>query len=110
MPNIKSKTFQTFSSGKLSIYEMRNRKKGKHLIDVRFGDRVVGSKRFMDAKVLSEQIDRTIAVPLIGINQMHLIEIGGKQYTIFQVQEKFDAKPPCTYLHLKEEKVRINEG
>ena len=110
MPRLKVKNFQTFGDGLLKIYEMKDRKKGRHLANVRFGDRTVGAKRFMDAKVLSEQIDRTVAVPLVGISQMNLIEIGDKQYKIFQVQEKFDNKPPCSYLHLQESKVRINEN
>ena len=110
MPNLKQKNFETFNSGILNVYKMKNRKKqGIILENLRFGDKTVGIKTYFDARIIADQIDRKIAVPCIGkIGKLDLVEIGDKQYTISQIQEKFDARPPCSYLILKEEKVKIN--
>lgn len=112
MPRLSNRKFETFNDGVLNVFKLKDRKKGELILkNLRFGNKTIGIKSYYEARVLSEEIDRKIAVPCVGkIGQMDLIEIENKQYKIYQIQEKFDAKPPCSYLTLKENKVRINAG
>ena len=92
MPRIKNHNFVTFNDGILQICELSERKIVKTKMDrVRYGDMTVGIKRFWDAKVAGNDIEKTVAIPKIpDISRMDLILINGKQYKIEQIQDKFD--------------------
>lgn len=91
-----------FNDGILQICELSERKIVKTKMDrVRYGDMTVGIKRFWDAKVAGNDIEKTVAIPKIpDISRMDLILINGKQYKIEQIQDKFDQMPPYLLLSL----------
>ena len=102
MPRIKNHNFITFNDGILQICELSERKIVKTKMDrVRYGDMTVGIKRFWDAKVAGNDIEKTVAIPKIpDISRMDLTLINGKQYKIEQIQDKFDQMPPYLLLSL----------
>lgn len=102
MPRVKENQFITFNDGVLDICEVENRTLASTKLQrMRFGNRTVGASRYWDAKVASSEIERLVAVlPEGEITTRDICLIGGKQYKILQVQEKFDADPPCRYLSL----------
>lgn len=105
------KRFETFNDGILDICETKERSIVKtRLANVRFGNRTVGVTRFYQAKVADEKIDRMVVVPWIPeFSAEDMIIINGTQYVIKQIQEKFDASPPCRYLTLTESAIRYKD-
>lgn len=104
MPRIRDDRFSTFNDGTLDLCKVKERaitetrQKG-----VRFGNQTVGVSRFWSAKVAASTIDRLVAIPVIpGISVKDLCIIEGKQYTIKQIQQKFDKTPDCLFLSLEE--------
>ena len=54
----------------------------------------------------SDQVSKLVAISALpGVRQTDVILIGGAQYRIVQIQDKFDACPPCLYLSLAESKI-----
>ncbi len=106
MPRLKNKTFGTFNDGLLDICEVDDRKIVKTIChDIRFGDRVVGIERFWKVKVNSSVVDKTVAIPWgVEVNTLNMVIIKDKQYKVLQVQKKFDATPPESFLTLEENK------
>ncbi len=100
---LKNRKFETFNDGILTVCEVSGRAiKRTKFENVRFGNKTVGAKRFWDAKVLDTVISRMVSVlRLPGIEREDVVIIEGCQYRIAQVQEKFDASPPCLYLSLE---------
>ncbi|MGN0484898.1 MAG: head-tail adaptor protein [Lachnospiraceae bacterium] len=99
----KSQKFETFNDGILDICKAS----GRTLIEtkaagVRYGNKTVGVKRYWEAQVSGNNISRMVSVLYIpDIERDDIILVKGRQYRISQVQEKFDAKPPCLYLSLE---------
>lgn len=108
---MKNRQFETFNDGELTVCETSERNiSGIRFSHIRYGNKTVGVGRFFRAKIASEQIDRLVAVPFIqGIRQKDLILLGDKQYSIVQIQDKFDTKPPSRYLSLKESKIAYKD-
>lgn len=111
MPRVKDSEFVSFNDGNLSICEVENRsivrEKYRRL---RFGKRTVGVTRFWNAKVASSEIDLVAAIlPVPGVTTMDICLIGEQQYKIEQVQDKFDAYPPCLYLSLARSPIRYRD-
>lgn len=102
MPGRK-RTVETFNDGVLTICKASGRSITMTKMDnIRFGNRVVGVKRFYEAKVVSDSIDRMVAIlPVPGIGRQDVCLINGEQYKILQIQDKFDHNPPCLYLSLE---------
>lgn len=102
MPRIKNHKFVTFNDGVLQICELCERKIVKTKIDrIRYGNMTVGIKRFWDAKVAGNDIEKTVAIPKISnISRMDLIIMNQRQYKIEQIQDKFDQNPPYLLLSL----------
>lgn len=100
---LKNHRFETFNDGILDICEASGRViKNTKVSRVRFGDKTVGIKRFWDAQVLGNEISRMVCVLYVpGIERDDVVIIRDRQYRISQVQEKFDASPPCLYLSLE---------
>ena len=68
---------------------------------VRYGSMTVGVRRFWDAKVAGNEIEKTIAIPNVpNVSRMDLILIDQRQFKIEQIQEKFDQNPPYLLLSL----------
>lgn len=103
MPILRNRKFETFNSGILTLCEVKNRSlTGTKLKDARFGNKTVGEKRFWDAQVSSTTLSKMICVlPNDAYEQDDIILIGSRQYKIVQIQDKFDAYPPCFYLSLE---------
>ena len=103
MPILRNRKFETFNSGILTLCEVRNRSLADNkLVNVRFGNKTVGEKRFWDAQVSSTTLSKMICVlPNDAYEQDDIILIGSRQYKIVQIQDKFDAYPPCLYLSLE---------
>lgn len=102
MPRIKNRTFETFNDGDLAIYEVMERKiLREKMSGVRYGDKTIGEKRHYDAKVAGARLSKMVAV-LQGVDACEddIVVIGTTQYAIDQIQDKFDAMPPCKYLSL----------
>lgn len=112
MPRLKDKVFNTFNDGTLSICEVEGRKITKtKYAGIRFGNRVVGIKRFWHAKVNSSTVDKTVAIPWgLVINTLNIVIINDRQYKILQIQEKFDARPAEKLLSLEESKILFTDG
>ena len=107
MPRVQDDSFVTFNSGVLDLCKVKDRAlvKTKHK-GLRFGDQTVGVTRFWGAKVASSSIDRLVAIlPVPGISQTDLCIIEGQQYTIKQIQTKFDKTPACLFLSLEENNI-----
>ena len=103
MPRRKDTKFTTFNDGSLDICSVKGRKIVEtRQAGIRFGFRTVGIKRFYEAKVLSNQIDEVVAIlPVEDISTMDICIIGEKRYKIIQIQNKYDATPPCLLLSLE---------
>ena len=64
MPRIKNHNFVTFNDGVLQICKLEERKIVETKMDrVRYGSMTVGVRRFWDAKVAGNEIEKTIAIP-----------------------------------------------
>lgn len=102
MPRIKNHNFVTFNDGVLQICKLEERKIVETKMDrVRYGNMTVGVRRFWDAKVVGNEIEKTIAIQTVpNISRMDLILIDQRQFKIEQIQEKFDQKPPHLLLSL----------
>lgn len=114
MPRIRSRQFEDFGDGLLTICDADERTitrtKMKH---IRFGNRTVGVQRFWQAKTAGDKVDRLVSVPLsvaglglVSTNDVVIIETekaekSSHQYEIKQVQPKYDAEPPALYLSLE---------
>ena len=112
MPRKKSRQFEVFGDGLLEICVTKDREiiAGRTEGPVRFGNRTVGVTRFYQAKVATDSISRMVAIPAgPEVRQVDLVIIGDTQYTISQIQDKFDAEPPCRYLSLKESPIRYKD-
>lgn len=102
MPRIKNNNFVTFNDGTLQICEVSERRIVKIKNEkIRFGNRTVGIKRFWDAKIVGNDIEKIIAIPRIyDLSRMDLCIIDEVQYKIEQIQDKFDQSPPYLLLSL----------
>lgn len=104
MPRIKNRNFETYNDGILTICKTE---RGREIVKdrysgIRFGIRTVGIKRFYEAKVNSNEIDKLVSIQrLPDIDRKDIILIDDEQYRIEQIQEKRDVKPPSLYLSLE---------
>ncbi len=111
MPRVKSKTFETFGDGLLTVCEVENRTLIRTKEVLRFGLHTIGFSRFYKAKVLSETIDMMVVVPRRDtVRKNDICIINGEQYEIGLVQDKFDARPPCLLLTLKRMQILYKDG
>lgn len=103
MPRRKDKNFVTFNDGILDICKVKNREIVEtKLQGIRFGNRTVGIKRFYEAKVASDKVDKMVAILLHDmITTLDVCIIRGVQYKIVQMQEKYDASPAYMLLSLE---------
>lgn len=93
---------ELFNDGELDVYSTSKRVIVQHKAHLRFGLRTIGVTRFYQAKIANSGIDKLISVPLnpfINTNNT-LIVMDGVQYTVSQVQEKYDSIPPAMYVTL----------
>lgn len=93
---------ELFNDGELDVYSTTKRVIVQHKAHLRFGLRTVGVTRFYQAKIANSGIDKLISVPLntfINTNNT-LIVIDDVQYTVGQVQGKYDSIPPSMYITL----------
>lgn len=103
--------FEAFSDGVARVCEVSGRKIVAEKGSLRFGIRTVGIKRFYEAKIASEKVDRLVSVPYNEkIHRNDILIIGLEQYKIIQIQEKKDSKPPCLYLSLERENILYKKG
>lgn len=112
MPRKKGRQFETFGDGVLTICVVSGRKLVRNRIDnpVRFGNRTVGISRFYQAKVATDAVSRLVSIPLgPEIKETDMVVIDDVQYSISQIQNKFDAEPPCRYLALRESPIRFED-
>lgn len=97
--------FERFNDGVARVCEVSGRKIIGEKGSVRFGVRTVGIKRYYEAKVASDKVDRLVSVPYSKqLQRNDLLIIGDEQYQIVLLQEKMDTRPPSLYLSLE----RIN--
>lgn len=114
MPRVKSRQFETFGDGLLTICDADERTITRTKMEhIRFGNRTVGVQRFWQAKTAGDKVDRLVSVPLavielelISTNDIIIIETeknaeSSNQYEVKQVQPKYDAEPQALYLSLK---------
>ena len=93
---------ELFNDGELDVYSTNKRVIVQRKAHLRFGLRTVGVTRFYQAKIANSGIDRLISVPLnpfINTNNT-LVIMNDVQYTVSQVQEKYDTVPPAMYVTL----------
>ena len=114
MPRIRSRQFENFGDGLLTICDADERTITRTKMEhIRFGNRTVGVQRFWQAKTAGDKVDRLVSVPLsaaelrlVSTNDVVIIETekaekSSNQYTIKQAQPKYDAEPPALYLSLE---------
>lgn len=114
MPRIRSRQFEIFGDGLLTICEVDERIITRTKMErIRFGNRTVGVQRFWQAKTAGDKVDRLVSVPLsvagidlVSTNDVVIIETeknekSSHQYSVLQVQPKYDAEPPVLYLSLE---------
>lgn len=98
--------FEAFNDGIARVCEVSGRKIVADKGNIRFGIRTVGIKRFYEAKIASDKVDRLVSVPYNSpVQRSNILIIGTEQYKIVQLQEKRDSKPPCLYLSLERENI-----
>lgn len=93
---------ELFNDGELDVYSTSKRTIVQLKAHLRYGIRTIGVTRFYQAKIANSGIDRLISVPLnpfINTNNTIVI-MNGVQYTVSQVQEKYDTIPPAMYVTL----------
>ena len=94
--------FESFGDGVVRVCEVTGRKIVGEKGILRFGIRTAGVKRYYEAKVASEQVDRVVSVPYNNwVRRSDLLLIGDEQFKIGLIQEKRDTRPPCLYLSLE---------
>lgn len=94
--------FLTFNDGYCDIYTVFGNKRSDKLMNLCFGNRVVGMKRFYAARAATIEINKLIQVPLqSSIDATNRVVIGTLEYKIEQVQHLKDTNPPATLLTLK---------
>lgn len=99
---IKNRKFETFNDGVLTVCLVENRTLIADKVVLRYGNKTIGYKRAMEAKVLNQKIDKLVAVPMNSlITAMDVLIIDDRQYEVKSIQEKFDCCPPCMYLSLE---------
>lgn len=114
MPRIRSRQFENFGDGLLTICDADERAINRTKMGrIRFGNRTVGVQRFWQAKTAGDKVDRLVSIPLpaaefepVSTNDVVIIETeknekSSHQYAIKQVQPKYDAEPPALYLSLE---------
>lgn len=114
MPRIRSRQFENFGDGLLTICDVDERTITRTKMEyIRFGNRTVGVQRFWQAKTAGDKVDRLVSVPLsvaglglVSTNDVVIIETekaekSSHQYEIKQVQPKYDTEPPALYLSLE---------
>lgn len=126
MPRLRSKQFEPFGDGLLTICEADERTLTRTKVEhIRFGNRTVGVARYWQAKTAGNKIDKVISIPL-AVAEAVLIETQdivimenetdwlwdrmefdenemqdqSGHYQILQIQEKYDTAPPALYLSL----------
>lgn len=112
MPRVNNKDMETFNDGALDICAVSERTiMGTKYSGIRFGKKTVGISRFWNAQMLSNNIDKLVSIlPLPDIDRMDICVIDGEQYSIKQIQEKFDKKPACLYLSLERIPIQYKDG
>ena len=94
--------FQTFTSGNVDIYTVKNNRPDQLVISMRYGEKVISMKRFYAARAATTDIDLLIQVPQHReITAEHNAVIAGIRYKIEQVQHINDTNPPVTVLTLR---------
>lgn len=94
--------FQTFTSGWVEIWTVKGNRPAEKVLSLRYGEKVIGVKRFFAARAATTDIDLLIQVPLHrGITPAHTAVIAGVRYKIEQVQHIGDTNPPTTVLTLR---------
>lgn len=94
--------FEAFSDGVARVCEVSGRKITGEKGEIRFGIRTVGIKRYYEAKVASDKVDRLVSVPYNRwVKRNDILLIDGEQYKITMIQEKKDTKPACLYISLE---------
>ena len=127
MPRIRSRQFETFGDGLLTICDADERTITRTKMEhIRFGNRTVGVQRFWKAKTAGDKVDKLLALPLavLGIELIEVHDVvilenetdwlwnalafddteikdRAGHYQILQVQPKYDAEPPALYLSLE---------
>lgn len=128
MPRIKSKQFETFTDGVLSICNVEERTiTYTKLKGIRFGNRTIGERRYFDTQTAGNKLSKLLSIPAEVLNRENIEvldvvvidsqsgwlwdpfdferdeidEHNPAQYKIVQIQEKFDATPPAVYLSLE---------
>ena len=114
MPRVKSKQFEIFADGILSICSVEGRTIVKtKLPAIRFGNRTIGERRYFDAQTSGNNITKLVSIPAAAQAKTHIESLDivilktqksdedPAQYKIVQIQEKFDARPPAIYLSLE---------
>lgn len=103
--------FEAFGDGVACVYEVSGRKITRDKGKIRFGIRTVGVKRYYEAKMAADKIDRVVSVPYNRwVKRSDILLMDGEQYKITMIQEKKDTKPACLYLSLECIVARYQDG
>lgn len=95
--------FQTFNSGLCDIYEVVGNKLAEQPKNVmRFGERVIGYKRYYAARTATTEINRLIHIPLCeNVDAHDNVVIDKVRYKVEQIQHLRDTNPSVTVLTLR---------
>lgn len=103
--------FESFKDGVAHVCKTEGREIVSEKGVLRFGIRTTGIKRYYEAKIASDQVDRVVSVPYNKwLGRSDILLVGDEQYRIGLIQEKMDTFPPCLYLSLERIVTRYQDG
>lgn len=98
------RAFETFNDGIINIFSLDDEgDKGELIAKLRFGNQIIGSKRFYEAKTAKVDISKLIRIPLCEkIEAQEVIAVIDKEnYKVKQVQHIYNSQPKKTVLTLQ---------
>lgn len=95
---------ETFNDGVLDIYTLdENESLILKLPNIRFGNRVIGAKRYFEAAQAQIEFSDLIHIPLLKqISNYDTVVINDFKYEIKQLQTIYESNPPIMVLTLKQ--------
>ena len=102
--------FETFLDGLCSVWQLDDEQQPVLVIkNMRFQDRVVGTRRNYEAEQASHKVERLIRIPRADqVARGAFVVINGRQYAIAQTQTIKDTLPECTDLTLEQPELLLD--
>lgn len=102
--------FETFLDGLCSVWRLDDKQRPVPVIqNMRFRDRIIGTRRNYEAEQASHKVERLIRIPRADqVERGAFVVINGKQYGVAQTQIIKDTLPECTDLTLEQPELLLD--